>query len=494
MADYQLVVINKDINDPDYDRLQALPPAMATAIAIPTARVLASLPVTGSSAGELVFDSTSGVSYIWTGANWNAIISDFMHTFADDATLLGSTIPNGHIAISEATGNFFISTAPGWRQFGIREYTTVTGLLADNPAPGSIGVALDEHSIWMREAADWMCISLRQLPDFAAVVAWTPVDGSACINVQTGLRYARVAGAWEPQGIWNVDEATLLAGMDHVDGQIAVATDTGHIYTFDEANQAWLGSQIRFYPDETTLQADTPNNGVLGLAGDTGLVYARYNGIWTRVNSPTMSVTDVAPANPAAGDIQFAPTTGTTSIYDGVTWRPVGGAPTGTVIMHASITPPAGYLLCDGSPIPAGPQYDALRNMIGPNTPDLRTMFPRMASTQAEIDGFTRHNDTTRRPRTNFTVNASGNTSSNGQHGHRGDYWYKASGANGEALVGWTGKAGGPSGNNATHNVTNIVAPDGNHNHSVTVNGTVNGGGDAETAPRHSYLAFHIAY
>ena len=32
-------------------------------------------------------------------------------------------------------------------------------------------------------------------------------------------------------------------------------------------------------------------------------------------------------------------------------------------------------LLCDGSLIPSGSEYDALRALVGVNTPDLRDMF-----------------------------------------------------------------------------------------------------------------------
>jgi microcystin-dependent protein len=50
--------------------------------------------------------------------------------------------------------------------------------------------------------------------------------------------------------------------------------------------------------------------------------------------------------------------------------------PVGIIKTFAGNVAPAGYLLCDGTAIPAGTAYDALRNLIGANTPDLRGKAP----------------------------------------------------------------------------------------------------------------------
>jgi len=48
------------------------------------------------------------------------------------------------------------------------------------------------------------------------------------------------------------------------------------------------------------------------------------------------------------------------------------GVPPGCILAYCGTVAPAGWLICDGSPIPAGEQYDALRALVGQNTPDLR--------------------------------------------------------------------------------------------------------------------------
>lgn len=50
--------------------------------------------------------------------------------------------------------------------------------------------------------------------------------------------------------------------------------------------------------------------------------------------------------------------------------------PVGEVRMFAGSAAPAGFLLCNGTAIPAGTTYDALRTLIGANTPDFRGRAP----------------------------------------------------------------------------------------------------------------------
>jgi microcystin-dependent protein len=53
--------------------------------------------------------------------------------------------------------------------------------------------------------------------------------------------------------------------------------------------------------------------------------------------------------------------------------------PVGEMKMVHDTAAPSGWLLCDGSPIPAGSQYDALRTKLGgTSTPDYRGRMPVM--------------------------------------------------------------------------------------------------------------------
>ena len=61
-----------------------------------------------------------------------------------------------------------------------------------------------------------------------------------------------------------------------------------------------------------------------------------------------------------------------------------GGVPVGTVLMYPSVTPPTGFLLCDGSVINAA--YTQLIALVGANTPDFRGQFIRGWSTTTAQD------------------------------------------------------------------------------------------------------------
>ena len=151
--------------------------------------------------------------------------------------------------------------------------------------------------------------------------------------------------------------------------------------------------------------------------------------------------------------------------------------PIGTVLMYASITPPVGYLLCDGSTIPQDALYNTLRSMIGTHVPNLTDQFVRGARTQSEINGFTRHNDTTRLPRQH---NFSGTT--NTEPAHRHTAYYRDPATSGGP---YNGIGGGSGWFNYWSKATD---PGGAHSHSVTITG----GGDSETAGKHVRLAMII--
>lgn len=479
--DKRFVITDIDPNSSDFGKMLALSAnAVATGIPLPAFRSVSAIPPAGTTVGEALIDTTTRQAVVWDGANWVPIVAGALLSYPTDADVIADVNqPTGAYATSQATGNLFVKGPTAWRQIGVRTYATVAGLLADANAPdGSLGLAEDEDTFWIMNGNKWQCQSVRPFPDLAAVKAWTPLNnGARALQKDLELTYRYHAGAWITDSILHDTEANinLLDGTRVIAGQFAIASDTGHPFVFD--GNMWVGSQIRHYPTEADLLNDTPFDGIIAWGDDTGLVYTRSMGNWVRLNAPTVTVADIKPTNATAGDVNFAPTAGTSEIYDGAAWRAIGGNPVGTVIQHVSLTPPSGYLLCDGSPVPAGPQYAALRAMVGANLPDLRRQFVRGATSQNDIDGFTKHEDTTRRPRHS---NLTGTAAQNGAHHHNMEFQLKGAGAGVEYYSRYN--TGNPFGQ--------ATDTQGSHTHSVTITG----GGDSETAPMHVYLAYHIKY
>lgn len=53
-------------------------------------------------------------------------------------------------------------------------------------------------------------------------------------------------------------------------------------------------------------------------------------------------------------------------------------APLGSIVAYVNSTQPSGWLVCDGSPIPSGNEYNALKTFLNSNNvPDLRGFFLR---------------------------------------------------------------------------------------------------------------------
>ena len=61
-----------------------------------------------------------------------------------------------------------------------------------------------------------------------------------------------------------------------------------------------------------------------------------------------------------------------------------GGLPAGAVVALWSVQIPLGWLLCDGSAVPEGSQYDKLRALVNGKLPDLRGVFLRGAGQNGE--------------------------------------------------------------------------------------------------------------
>ena len=453
MSDRRLVITEVDSNAPDYGKLLALAPNTASSIPIPAFTFGATKPPVGSLLGEGFYEINTRRGWVWDGAAWLEIAASPVVSYATDALLLAdSSKPSGVFAIAANTGAMYVKVTGGWKYVGIKEYATTAALLADAPSAGALGIADDDSSLWERTATGWRCMTIRELADTAAVVAWAGDanchSGDRAIDLAHDVTYIRAGAGWRPTGYWEDTEANIRAATWPLNGQEAISTDSGR--TFVRVNGAWVESPVNHYPTQAALLAATPSGSQMAWADDTGNVFT-----WT----------------PSA-----TAWTGLNTGFD----DPV---PIGAICDFPSRTIPNGWLECDGSAIPAGAKFDALRTLLGTaNLPDLRGLFSRAAKAGEGL--LTKVNWTTGRPRTNLT----GTTSSNGEHNHAANphlSWHGLQNGGGSANLEWDG---GPS---------KVRADDwtqraGNHTHTVTING-----GDAETAPDHARVvrcikAFHI--
>ncbi|MFZ9260931.1 MAG: phage tail protein, partial [Limnohabitans sp.] len=153
--------------------------------------------------------------------------------------------------------------------------------------------------------------------------------------------------------------------------------------------------------------------------------------------------------------------------------------PVGAMMDFPTRAIPNGWLECNGQAIPADGKYDELRALLGGTTvPDLRGYFSRAANAGQALLSKTAW--TTGRPRTALT----GTTGTDGDHSHT----YQ------RAVTGIDQNINAYSANNNDGGQTpTATTTNGAHSHTVTING----GGDAETAPDHyatvrCIKAFHI--
>lgn len=151
-----------------------------------------------------------------------------------DYTVSGSTLTFLMAAPAADSTVWAIWYQPAATAQGVLSYASAALLLADTPAAGSIGAALDENTVWLREASSWQPISTRPFADLTTLLAWAPDDGATAIDEGTGLRYQRIAGAWAPQTIIGLaNYAAITALTDVLAGQMAIdlALSDSYIWT-----------------------------------------------------------------------------------------------------------------------------------------------------------------------------------------------------------------------------------------------------------------------
>ena len=141
--------------------------------------------------------------------------------------------------------------------------------------------------------------------------------------------------------------------------------------------------------------------------------------------------------------------------------------PIGSVIPYFGAAAPAGgsWLVCDGSAIPAGTQYDALRALVGANVPNLRGRFV------VGVDPATAAYDAV--GKTGGAAQVGLTVSNMPAHGHTG------------SVSGLSFSGSASSGGDHTHSISGSTAKDGNHRHlyyeTTGVSNTNTSGGGALT-------------
>ncbi len=494
MPDRRLVVAEFDTGDAHYGEMFALSPNRATGVNIPAFKTGAVLPTVGSTVGEAFYESNTSKGWVWDGARWKEIAASPIQSFRTEAELLADTTTAvGRMAIAADTGGLFIKQPAGWQYVGIKDYATAANLLADNPTSGSMGVALDENTLWQMSATGWRCLVPREFPDTASVQGWVIPLGTAAgqnptgvhvgdqaVAVDVGVLYVRLATGWLPTTLYEDTEANIRAATWALNGQEAISTDTGRTFTYN-STVGWIEEPIQHYATEALLLAATPPNGTFSWADDTQVAFTRAGGTWHRLAGPQITIGATAPTTPGAGDMYMNSTTNVLQISDGTAWHVpqsaggVVGDLRQSLLTEAQFATAAGadaanWVLADGRSV-AGTAYATI--MGSANVPDLRGAFLRMAGTNASngawiggpLNGY--QEDSTARPKVAFTTDSQGN------HHH-------SNGASGPEIK----SDGAPNWHSGYDRGDTGTA--GAHTHTIT------GGGDTETRPKSYSVNYFI--
>jgi microcystin-dependent protein len=224
----------------------ALDPQDATGVAIPTFRVVTSLPTAGSSLGESVYVTSTRQGYVWDGVAWRDVTASPIRSFANDALLQADTTER--------------SAPTRWPQ--TRATCTSERLV--------VGVASASASS----------------PPTRTCWLTTPQSGSEAVANDLNVVFLRIDDngtlTWQPVSTMATLEADILA-TQNIEGLQAVSTDSGRTYVNDGTR--WVEQPIRHYDTEAELLADTPPPNTLAWANDTAHVFTYANNAWLGLNT-----------------------------------------------------------------------------------------------------------------------------------------------------------------------------------------------------------------
>ena len=462
--------------NPDGGSLLALSPGAATGVSIPAIRPVTSIPAAGQIAGEAILNTTNGLSYVWDGNRWNAIVPPSIVPYPTDADVWADAIAQpGVYAFSQATGNLFVRFNNGandvWRQIGIRHFTDIVQLQAAAVVDGSFAYVQNNNTFWVYKNSSWHIISVYQ----------------------------------------DTEAAILAADASEYNGAIAVAVDTGKLFISDGAG--WIGQPFRDYATEVALLAATPPDGTMAVAKDTGMVFYYTGGNWKAINryATPKGTTDPAAAASVEGDLFYNSTDKVAKVYDGAGWQNLGapsqwaiGSIQQSILTHAQFTAalPATergkWMIATGQDSTG----TALAIATGQNKlPDLRAAYLRMAGQNASNSAWKGgslgdwQEDNTARPKQQFITNDTGNhyhslgTYDQERHQFMQQY-HSFTASNPSPLM--KGKMKGEDANLAgtaegtSNELETATSTDGQHMHAIS------GGGDAETRPKTYVVNYFI--
>lgn len=328
-----LAVFEADDQSPDYGRLIGIDPAKATGIGIPTFQMVAKLPALGTNRGEAVYSYANRQGYIWDGAAWRDIAPSPILSYPTEADLVADTKPSiGNYGVARDTGNLYVRVATGWRIVGLHVYPDVTTLLAASPVDGTLAEAVAEGMVFLRTGGRWRPTTIWEDTEANIRANTTMPNGVEAVSTDTGRTFARIAGTWVEEPINHYATETALLAATPPDGTLAWADDTNAAFT--RAGGSWnrLGGPAVTVGTADPQAAGTPtSDGDLWADTSSSKLKIWQSGAWVSLSTTPITVSAVAPASPAAGDMWVDTATPAYGVryWDGAHWQGVTGTSDG---------------------------------------------------------------------------------------------------------------------------------------------------------------------
>lgn len=158
---------------------------------------------------------------------------------------------------------------------------------------------------------------VKTVPPTGTIVGEAIVDTTSKASfIWDGLKWVPIV---PPSIVSYSNDSDILNDAAATAGTYAFSAASGNLFVRynNGAKDVWRQVGVRTYPTEAGLLADTPSDGAIGFAADTGVVFYRANGAWQNGSIFTDTQTNLLAVTPRPGQIGVTTDTSRFFVGDG---------------------------------------------------------------------------------------------------------------------------------------------------------------------------------
>ena len=311
----------------DTGKMFAVDPSAASGIALPSFKMVSTLPRIGNIIGEGYFVTSSKTAFAWDGRVFQPVVPSAILTYPNDAAVYAdNTQSAGSYGASADTGHLFIMSQTGWRMVGSKIYANIANANADtNVSDGALGWLTAEQVMIIRVAGAWQRIVDTPHVTVTATKPTSPITGDMVFNATTKVAEIYDGAAWSSfGGSVTVSETSPATATP---GALWYRDSTGLICVW--VNGGWHYTAARAWSAATAPTGDFSGQLWYNTSEKSLNVWDGATNTWKPVSGATPTT---VPTSPKVGELYYSTTTKTLLAFNGTKWVEINQSAGGSVV------------------------------------------------------------------------------------------------------------------------------------------------------------------